>query len=581
MSDEANNKSPSQTDEIFLIDFEQVEQIAAVFFEESKEILENLEAQILKLEENPNDLEQINLIFRKVHTLKGSVGAVAGGQLVGSLAHEFEALLNSLKQEQGAVTRESIDLFLQSSRLLKVLAEALREKREVYPEELSEVIETISRYSGFQISKSKIPLKKNVLKDISLKQSEEKSADGPGVWLSLKQMNEMLKISGELLVLKNFYSMMNQTVNFRTQPELFERRQNDFSQNLTKICDQFQEQIQSVRKEKAAESFQSIPVLVRQTATELNKQVQFDMKGMELLIDKSLAKDLSDCVVHLARNSLDHGIEDQFERTIAGKSSVGQMNLEVSANNGLITLIFKDDGAGLNRDRILQRALNLALTTDAELPQLNDQQIYQFIFNVGFSTKEKITTISGRGVGMDVVQNIVDSYNGKIRIETTLGQGTSFILEVPTPQHINVESALLCSWADFYFAIPLLSVSHIMSCDQLQLTMMKGLRYCQFNGMTVPLLNYQEMLDLSIHEQEQKVKTSSAIFIRSKETTLALLVDKIEGQTDLVVKSFGKIIQQQKGFKGVSILANENVTYIMDPELLSAVLASSRKREAA
>ncbi len=577
MSDEQNNNSTSELDEIFTIDFEQVEQVSAVFFEESKEILENLEEQILKLEDNPDDIDQINLIFRKVHTLKGSVGAVPGGQLLGSLSHEFEALLNRIKQEQRSVTRECVDLFLQSSRLLKVLAEALREKREVYPEELSEAIETITRYGGFQFSGQRPTPRKTP----PVKRSASHSEDEQGVWLSMKQLNEMLKISGELLVLKNFYNMMNQTVNFRTQPELFERRQNDFSHNLTKICDQFQGQIQSVRKERAEESFQGIPVLIRQAATELNKQVHFEMRGMDLLLDKSLAKELSDCVVHLARNSIDHGIEDQFERTVSGKPSIGQLSLEISDNNGIIQLIFKDDGAGLNRERILQRVLSTGLTTEEEASALSDEQIYRFIFNAGFSTKDKITTISGRGVGMDVVQNTVDAYGGKIFIETTLGQGTSFRLEMPVPQHIMVESALLCTWNDFQLAVPLMSVSHISSCDKLQITTVNHLRYCQFNGLTIPLLNYHEMLKLSVYETEQRIKNSSAVFVRTKDAIFALLVDKIDGQTDLVVKNFGKIINQQKGFKGVSILADEKVTYIVDPELLMAVMSVPHQVEAA
>ncbi|QDK36617.1 chemotaxis protein CheA [Bdellovibrio sp. NC01] len=578
MSDEQNQNSPSQLDEMFVIDFEQVEQVSAAFFEESKEILETLEEQILKLEETPDDMDQINLVFRKVHTLKGSVGAVPGGQLFGSLSHEFEALLNRIKQEYKTVTREAIDLFLQSSRLLKILAEALREKREVYPEELSEAIETITRYGAFQFSGQKaMPRKSSTPKRVV------NSEDEQGVWLSMKQLNEMLKISGELLVLKNFFNMMNQTVNFRAQPDLFERRQSDFSHNLTKICDQFQSQIQSVRKEKAEESFQGITLLVRQAATELNKQVQFDMYGMDLLIDKALGKDLSDCVVHLARNSIDHGIEDQFERTVEGKPSIGQLSLEISEKNGLINLIFKDDGAGLNKDRILARALSTGLVTEEEVPQLSDDQIYRFIFNAGFSTKEKITTISGRGVGMDVVQNVVDAYAGQIYIETELGKGTTFRIELPVPQHIMVESALLCSWGDYQMAVPLMAVSHITSCEQLQITTVNHLRYCQFSGLTVPLLNYHEMLNMSVAEAEEKVKRSSAVFIRTKDATFALLVDKIDGQTDLVVKSFGKILGSQKGFKGISILADEKVAYIVDPDLLFAVIAkpSSLEQEAA
>ncbi|WP_413576960.1 chemotaxis protein CheA [Bdellovibrio sp. HCB290] len=553
-----------------LIDFEQIEEVSRVFFEESKEILQGLDAQIMRLEDAPNDLEQINVLFRKVHTIKGSVGSVPGGQLLASLSHEFEALLTRIKRESQTVSKECIDLFLLSSRLMKQLAEALREKRDLYPEELSEVIETITRYNGFQFS-GEAPKKS--------KKSHAKpsvvSDDEDGVWMSTKQMNEMLRLSGELLVLKNFFSMMNQTVNFRAEPDLFERRQSDFSQNLTKITDQFQNQLQVIRKEKAEESFQGIPVLVRQTATELNKTVHLEMTGLDFLIDKSLAKDISESLLHLVRNSIDHGIEDQFERTVAGKPSIGHLMIEIIDRNGTIHVTMKDDGKGLDRERILKRALANDLIRPEDADKVSDDEVYKCIFEPGFSTKDKITTVSGRGVGMDVVSTLVEKYGGSISISTELGLGTTFTLVYPAPSHILVESAMVASWNGFQIAIPLTSVAHITSCSTLQLNRIEHLRYCQFHNQTIPLLSYQEIRDDQLLLNEAKVATSTAIFVRAKNSMVALLVDRVEAQTDLVVKNFGGIVKEQKGFKGFSVLADEKVTYIVDPEQLLGMLKHS------
>lgn len=574
MSEDSNN-SDQQIDLSGLIDFEQVEQVSRVFFEESAEILESLDSLILRLEEDPNDIEQVNILFRKVHTLKGSVGAVPGGQLLGSLSHEFEALLNRIKRENHPVTKDCIDLFLNSSRLLKLLADALREKRELYPEELSEAIELITRYGSFNFGDTVVATRRAPR---AATKTAAKNGDEDGVWLSMKQLNEMLRLSGELLVLKNFFSMMNQTVNFRIQPELFERRQNDFTQNLTKICDQFQSQIQTVRKEKAQESFQGLPVLVRQAATELNKSVNLEMMGMDMFIDKSVAKDIYEALVHLVRNSIDHGIEDQFERTVEGKPSIGQLVFEVSDKNGVVHVLFKDDGKGLDKERILQRAIRNGLVSEEDSTRLTDDQIYRFIFEAGFSTKDKVTTISGRGVGMDVVLSMVEKYGGTISIATELGKGTTFQFALPAPSHIMVESALLASWSDFQFAVPLTSVAHISSCDHLQITTVNHLRYCQFNGLTIPLLNYHEILNRTVSADADKVKSSSAVILKTKEALFALLVDRIEAQTDLVVKSFGRIIGQQRGCKGISILADEKVTYILDPEALLAVMTTQEEK---
>ncbi|WP_413583445.1 chemotaxis protein CheA [Bdellovibrio sp. HCB288] len=556
-----------------LIDFEQIEEVSRVFFEESKEVLQGLDAQIMKLEDAPNDIEQINVLFRKVHTIKGSVGSVPGGQLLASLSHEFEALLTRIKRESQTVSKECIDLFLLSSRLMKQLADALREKRDLYPEELSEVIETITRYNGFQFSGEAPKKSKKISK------SSAPSSDEDGVWMSTKQLNEMLRLSGELLVLKNFFSMMNQTVNFRMEPELFERRQSDFSQNLSKITDQFQSQLQVIRKEKAEESFQGIPVLVRQTATELNKTVNLEMTGLDFFIDKSLAKDISESLIHLVRNSIDHGIEDQFERTVAGKPSIGQLSIEITDRSGTIYVVMKDDGKGLDRERILKRALANELIRPEEVGSVSDEEIYKCIFEPGFSTKEKITTVSGRGVGMDVVSTLVEKYGGSISISTQSGLGTTFTLVYPAPSHILVEAAMLATWNGFQIAVPLTSVAHITSCSGLQLNRIEHLRYCQFHNQTVPLLSYQEIREDRLNLDESKVSASTAVFIRVKNSMVALLVDRVEAQTDLVVKGFGNIVKEQKGFKGFSILADEKVTYIIDPEQLLAMLKQALPME--
>ncbi|WP_235046237.1 chemotaxis protein CheA [Bdellovibrio bacteriovorus] len=559
------------------IDFEQVEEVSRAFFEESKEILEDLDTLILKLENNPEDQDQVNVLFRKIHTIKGSVGAVPGGQLLGSLSHEFEALLTRIKRESRPVTKDCIDLFLKSSRILKVLAQSLRDKREVYPEELSEAIEVISAYGVFDFGEESAVRSPRPQTGRAVS-----TADDEGVWLSVKQLNEFLRLSGELLVLKNFFQMMNQTVNFRVQPEVFERRQNDFAQNLGKISDQFQSQVQSVRKEKAGESLSGLPLLVRQASTELNKSVHLEFTGAELPIDKGLGKDLYECLVHLVRNSIDHGIEDQFERAVQGKPTIGLLNLDVHEKNGAVHVVFKDDGKGLDRERILQRAVKNALVTESDARALSDEQIYKFIFSAGFSTKEKVTTISGRGVGMDIVLSTVERYKGRIHIENNPGAGATFHLEIPIPQHIMVESALLCAWNSYQLAVPLTSVAHITSCDELQITTVDHLRYCQFSGMTVPILNYHEILNMRTSVSEEMVRKSSAVFIRQKEAVFALLVDRIEAQTDLVVKSFGNMIGQQKGFKGISILADEKVTYIVDPEkMMTLMMYDQQKHEEA
>lgn len=577
-----NNSTP------ILIDFDQIEQVARVFFIESKEILDELDDLILHLENNPDDSAAVNNLFRRVHTLKGSVGAVPGGQLLGSLAHEFEALLSKLKKEKKSVTKECADLFLHSSKLLKLLAEGLREQTEILPEVLSEVIELINRYGHFEwpaesegnskrncdINTVESAAAKSGLRKAPVKKSTPPPPEEEGVWLTQSQLNEIMRIQGEILILKNHFQMMVQTGDFQT-------RQTEFSQGLGKISDLFQSQLGKVLKVRAEECFKGLGPLVRQASTELNKEVLFTSGGMDLWIDKSLGRDINEAVMHLIRNSIDHGVEDPFDRATQGKPSLGQLQFSVSEKNGFVVAEFHDDGRGLDRERILRKALEQNLVSEAEAPYLSEQQIFAFIFHPGFSTKEKITTISGRGVGMDVVHATVEKYHGKIAVESSPGQGARFTMHFALPQHLVMESVILCQWRQLQMALPLGSVMQIQSLSELQQTQAGDLRYAQWSGMTVPLVDYEEILRsraLGAPEKEMSV-----LFLRHQEYVVGLLVDKVLGQSDLMVKGFTALIKTMPGFKGTSVLADDRVTYVVDPDKLIQLLKipSPSEQEAA
>lgn len=549
--------------------------VISTFFEEAKEILEDLDGLILKLEQDPQNTSHLNALFRRVHTLKGSVGAIPGGQLLGSLSHEFENVLGRLKREKIPLTKETVNLFFISAGLLKRMAETLRLNGDLPQELLSEAIEMIEKYSTFNIEEGT---------QLVAKQKKERTQvvdfnDEDGVWLSQRQVQELMRVSGELLILKNYFQMMQASVDARTQPELFERRRIEFTQNLNKVSDQLNSQILLVRKSRADVSLESLPVLIRQTSAELNKDVNLTTSGMDTLIDKSMGQDIYDCLVHMVRNSMDHGIEDQFDRATIGKPPVGTIDLHIYEKNGIVYFQFSDDGRGLNRERIRQKAVQSGLVDEDVSYKLSDDQIFHFIFKAGFSTKEQVSKVSGRGVGMDVVQNVVDKYSGKIHIESIEGKGTKFLIELPVPQNIMVESTLLCVWNNFKLAIPLANVAHITTCNELRINEVNHLRYVQFENLTIPLLTYQEILDYKINKKIELKGHFSTVFIRCKEGIVALLVEQVERQMDLVVKPFDRIIKGIRGFKGITVLADENVAYVIDPVELIHVLAQQGRPE--
>lgn len=561
-------------------DIGDISQVASAFFEESLGLVEDLDQHILKLEEFPGDILQVNSLFRKVHTLKGGLGAVPGGQLMGTLAHEFEALLSRIKKENKIVTKEAVNLFLTASKLLKILGANLRNSQENYPEEMGEVIDLIGRFSAFEFpegSDNIISQDQSLnLKSLASKKKKDKKIESnsdDGVWLSQKQLQEMSKMAGELLVLKNL-NILNTSLN----PE---RREQEFSQNLTKISDQLNASVSLMRKTQAKDCFEGLGALVRQAASELSKEILLHQEGMDVLIDRTQGKDLYECIVHLARNSIDHGIEDIMDRAANNKSASGQLRLKLSEKSGTVFLEFSDDGKGLDVERIKAKAIQNGLLSADQAERSSKEEIYQCIFKPGFSTKEKITSISGRGVGLDVVLSTVEKYAGKIHVQSELNVGTTFTLETPIPQNIMVESTLICLIGESCIAVPLGSVANITSCNGLILTEVDNIRWCQHSGRTVPLMTYDEYSKRKINHTIDEINNWSAVIMRVKDQYVGLLVNKVERQSDLVVKPIDSVLGALPGFKGTSVLSDGKISYVLEPEQLLFLLFNEVKNGSA
>ena len=626
-----NNKNPSTANQPIILDFDfdvsdfgidSVEEIKSAFVREALEILSDLEKTILQIEADPTNDLLLGKLFRKIHTLKGSSGGVPGGQLIATLSHEFEALLEQLRKNKIPPDVKLIDLFLVSARLLSVLINSLRDRRELLPEELSEIIEGIAKFANAHIptpandteastteieaTESAAPIateqatvteplqtmesinsstdkatktqgvKKNNIKAVgsgtkntaakNAKKNKSNSEKEEGVWLSNSQLKEMMKISGEMIVLKNSYQMMIQSTDLKTNPDVFQRRQTEFSQSFSKAADKLQEQVKWAQREEASTSFEALAVVIRQATSELKKDVEIIEEGFDLRIEKGLAKGLFEALVHLLRNSIDHGIESPQERLAHGKEPKGKIKINLSEKNEFTILEIQDDGQGLDKERILNRAIKNGLVTEDKAKNLSEKDIFNFIFHNGFSTKEKVSTISGRGVGLDVVKTFVDNYEGRIEINSVPKKGSTFRLVIPEPRNVMVEKVLLAQWNQLQFSVPLSAIGQISSCDTLQFTMVDGLRFCQHDKRTVPILTYKEMRLLNEQTDLEKVKKMSVVFVQNKEGIVGLLVDQIIRQQDIVLNRFDRLVKNLVGFKGTTVLSDEVVSFVIDPD---------------
>lgn len=544
--------------EIIEIDFteEDLKSFASAFNSEAAEVVNQLDDLILRLEQNPIDEISINHLYRKIHTLKGSVGSVPGGQLLGSLAHEFEAVLSQAKAHQIVLDKDCIDLFLQSSALLRELTSALSHSREFQANELSSVIELISRYSKLNLRRRVATSESSPRPDVQPAEVKiEKEEDS--IKLTKQQVEKMSQMASQVILIKN---QVQQGLNSKNQDG------SQFLGELTRLADEMQKYVQEIKKHPLEANLKSLSVLFRQTCLELNKDAEIHFSGQNILVDKGLGQDIYSCLVHLVRNSLDHGIEDSFDRTISGKNPKGQITIDVIESQHAFEVVFRDDGKGLEAAKILKSALEKGLLTEEQAQSLSEAEILKLIFRSGFSTKEKVTKISGRGMGMDIVQSIVDKYSGHIDVRTEVGLLTEFRLKFQIPQSILVETCLIFKAREILFAIPISMIQEVKKASEVMLNDVESIRTGQFQGLSVPVMTYDEQILQKRVYQTQDLGACTIVFLSYRQQTMGFVVEEVLYQIDLVVKPIERVCEKIPGVKGLGVLSNSELAYILDYE---------------
>lgn len=565
-------------------ELKEMREIKAIFLEEARDLYGDLDNDILRLEERPLEKAVVDSLFRRVHSVKGGSGSISGAQDLASLSHEFENVLALIRKDALEPTADHIDLFLAAADLSRKLFDGIETEQPI-PTEIVTALEDIkSRLKGAQTGEALSPTpaaaspKESSASTVGQASAGEKrqatasahsaTEKDEGILVANERLDDFMRISGELIVIKNtFDQVVSHDESFHDLGQL-RRRLGDLMVNLNKMTDELQTQIVTVRRIPLEKAFSKLPRLVRQTAQSTSKKVALETVGLELGVDKNLSKSLSQCLTHMVRNSIDHGVETPEERILQGKPETGTIKITATEGQGLIRVVISDDGKGINRDKVLQKAIAAKLVDPASVDRLTDGEIFSYIFEPGFSTADKVTDVSGRGVGMDAVKTAIESHGGRILIESKLGVGSTFHLEIPVPRAVMIEKTVLASDGDKHFAIPLDGINRIVSCDELEFFEVDGLRRCMLDDKTVVTGSYNEFFsqkfDHSISLKD--LKGRSCIFLKAKNKSIGLVVDKIEGQLEAVVKPFDPITGELPGLKGTSMFGSDRVAYVVAAE---------------
>ena len=592
------------------------------FLTETAENLATLDVEIVRLEQNPNDPDLIGSIFRLVHTIKGTCGFLGLPRLE-HLAHAGENVLGKFRDRELLVTPPAVDLILASIDRIKVLLAYLEQhacEPEGNDEDLIALLNAMADGGGAAASDGGggVVASPNVSEEVvesapaapSAPQADEfgfvpvvagdlaaleanmksapKAAAPVAAPQSVVKVNEEHAGKGGASVadqsirvsvdqLEVLMTTVSELVLTRNQLLQILRGQKDSAfasplQRLNQVTSELQEGVMKTRMQPIGNAWSKLPRIIRDLAQELHKKIDLQMLGAETELDRQVLELIKDPLTHMVRNSADHGIELPAERVRLGKTDTGTVTLNAYHEGGHIIIDISDDGRGLALEKIKAKILEKNLASDSELTGMSDQQIMQFIFKAGFSTAAQVTSVSGRGVGMDVVKTNIERIGGTVDFKSTAGKGSIFSIKIPLT--LAIVSALIVECANERFAIPQISVVELVKASptsEHRVELINETPVLRLRNRLLPLVSLRKTLKLG-EDDIQANGDAFVVVVQVGNSTLGVIVDRVYDTEEIVVKPVAPILRNIEIFSGNTILGDGSVIMILDP---NAVVTSA------
>ncbi|MHC4423139.1 MAG: chemotaxis protein CheA [Planctomycetota bacterium] len=539
------------------------------FITEAGEHIESAEAGLLELESKPDDTDTLNQIFRGFHTIKGMAGFLNLAE-ISSLAHSAENLLDLARKGELVLAGENIDVVFESMDMMKRMVAELKESVEAgkpvpaqkqLPQLLAKLKasaqgQTLDTPQGQKDDEKldKILVAEGGPKIADITAKAKTVSGDEKIKVSTARLDNLINMAGELVIAQ---LMVAEEVNTNLTSD-----EHDLSRRVAqqgKIIRELQELSMSMRMVPIQGVFQKMARLVRDLSRKAGKDIAFTTLGEETELDRSIVDRIADPLVHMVRNSVDHGIESQQERTKAGKDQTGRVELRAFHQAGNIVIEIEDDGKGLDKERILKKAIDNGIVEPGQ--DLSDEQIFKLIFHAGLSTAQKVTSVSGRGVGMDVVRKNIESLHGKVDISSTLGKGTIFTIRLPLTLAI-IDGQVVKIGSNRYI-IPINSIVRSLRPTDRQLSSVQNRgEMAMVRGELLPLVRLYRLFNVIPNTEDPT--GSLLVIVEEDDRKCCMLVDELLGQQQVVIKNLGDGLGTVKGVSGGAIMGDGKVSLILD-----------------
>ncbi len=573
-------------------------EIAADFLIEAQEILDRLGEQLVTLEQDPSDSEQLNAVFRGFHTLKGGAGFL-GIQAMVNLCHAAEETLGLVRAGQAALEPHHFDAAQQSLDYLQQMLDAIGAGEEP-PHAPQALIDQFDVHGsapapaptaalatapavGDLISDDEFEALLDQLHGDAAPTQVAAAATAPTpppapaapkpapaakpatkaggeaeqtIRVDTKRLDAIVNLVGELVLSRNRLK----TLRARIRDEELDRAVSSLDIATARL----QNAVMRTRMQPVGKVFSRFPKVARDVARQLQKEVDLELVGADTELDRNLVEALADPLVHLVRNAIDHGIEVPSLRDASGKPRQGHVRLSAQQEGDFVTIEIRDDGAGIDPERLRVKALEKGLIDPEAAARLSHDECLQLIFLPGFSTKAEVTDISGRGVGMDVVQSRIRELSGQITIHSDVGRGSRFVIRVPLT--LAILPTLLVQAGEPVYALPLARVMEVLHAPAASLRWFDGRAVLDRQSHTLPLVDLRDWLQV----EPTAAPLLTIVVLQMGDQRFGLVVDQVRGREEVVIKPLPRAVRGLPGYAGATLIGDGRMALILDVDGLRA-----------